>query len=109
MIGQLYPGDKIQVWSYVNRLGRTWNMFYLTQSDYNNFNASYLPLQGPPAGSGTIPTGTVGSVFDPKSDDPSILTVQEKENPDIWKNLTKLVSNVALVGGGLLVMRQLFK
>lgn len=105
-VGTLHPGDKIMIYSYVNVNGRTWFMFYPDSVSYHTSNPSYIPASGTPASTTTIPVDTMNTVFDPKSDDPNILTTTEQQNQNLnfWQNAENLAAKVMIYGGALALL-----
>lgn len=111
VVTSLSPGDSILIHSFVNRNGKTWIMFHLNQVDYDNFNGSYIPLSGNPANINQIEVETIGSVFDPKADDPTLQTTQEIQagNADFFDKAQTLLSSVLLWGSVFVIGSRLIQ
>ena len=107
VVYEFYPGDKINIYSYVNSAGRTWLMFYLNVVDYQNFNASYIPLSGNPASSTNVPADSIQNTFDTTG----IMTQEQidAQNQPLIDKIFSNIKTIALIGGSIYLISKVLK
>jgi len=110
----LPAGTPLFLYSYVNSQGKTFILVYPVNFGLvDNTRLFAIELQGPAASQFTIPVETFNSLFNPKADNPTIMTNIEKdetENPkDITQRILDGLKTVVFIGGGLYLVGKLIK
>lgn len=96
IVGALFPGDVINLYSFINAEGFTFLMVYIDQWDIDNNNPSFIALDGTPANEKNIEVATIRDAINPALEH-GTLTTQEKEelkNSDIFSQITKTATTI---------------
>jgi hypothetical protein len=99
-------GDPVWIFSYLYVQGKVWIQFYNSIADYENFNASWIPLNGNPGTDLIVPVSTIASVFNV-----SDIKTQGQEdaeeaaaNETTWDKAGNLLTTAAWIIGGSYVL-----